>query len=99
MKTIGKILLWILGIIAWFFLLIIFQMADMTHGTPSHLILLIITGILLAIYLWRGKSPGTSTLEKEIQELKAENQRLRQELEVEQAARHAMEKTENREGR
>ena len=97
MKTIGKILLWILGIIAWFFFLMMFWMADLTHGTTSHLLILTFTAILLAIYLLRGKSSGTDALKKENQALKAEVQKLRKELEAQQAVTAAIEKSEKRE--
>ena len=78
---------------------IIFQVVlqtDTNNGTNAHQLILIITGICLALYIWKSKS--SSTLEKENLELKAEVQKLRQEL-AEQAARYAMEKTESREGR
>ena len=96
MKKAGKFILWILGIVAWLFILTMFWVIDTPTGNNSHQIILIITGICLAIYLW--KNSGKKALEKENQELKAENQKLRQELAA-QAARHAMEKTESREGR
>lgn len=96
MKKIGKILLWILGILAWYMFFISMWAGDTNNGTNAHQLILIITGICLAIYLW--KNSGKKALEKENQELKAENQKLRQELAA-QAARHAMEKTESREGR
>ena len=97
MKTIGKILLWILGIIAWFFFLMMFWMADLTPGTTPHLLILTFTAILLAIYLLRGKTSGASALEKENQALKAEVQKLRKELEARQAVAAAIEKSEQRE--
>ena len=96
MKKFGKILLWILGITAWFFLLIMFWMADMTHGTFSHLIIFIITGVLLGIYIFRKTGSGTKELEKENQELKAENQQLHRELEQAQAVQRAMERAEKK---
>lgn len=96
MKKFWKTLLWILGIIAWFFLLMMFWMADLTHGTSSHLLILIISSILLAIYIWKKTGFGVKKLEEENQALKAENQKLRQEL-ADQAVKHAMDKAENRE--
>ena len=96
MKKIGKILLWILGILAWYMFFISMWAGDTNNGTNAHQLILIITGICLALYIWKSKS--SSTLEKENLELKAEIQKLRQEL-AEQAARYAMEKTESREGR
>ena len=91
-----KYILWTLGIIAWLFIWGMFYTVDLATGNNTHKLILIITGICLAIYLW--KNSGKKALEKENQELKAENQKLRQELAA-QAARHAMEKTESREGR
>ena len=96
MKKIGKILLWILGILTWYMFFISMWAGDTNNGTNAHQLILIITGILLALYIWKSKS--SSTLEKENLELKAEVQKLRQEL-AEQAAQYAMEKTESREGR
>lgn len=96
MKTFWKTLLWLLGIIAWFFLLMMFWMADLTHGTSSHLLVLVISSILLAIYIWKKTGSGTKELEKENQELKAEVEKLRAEL-ADQAVRQAMEKAEKRE--
>ena len=93
MKKFWKILLWILGVIAWFFLLMMFWMADLTHGTSSHLLILIITGICLAIYIWKKTGSGVKELEKENQELKEENQELRQQLQ-DQAVRRAIEKAD-----
>ena len=52
---------------------------------------------LLAIYLLRGKTSGASALEKENQALKAEAQKLRKELEAQQAVAAAIEKSEKRE--
>lgn len=91
-----KYILWILGIAIWFFFITPFWAADMTHGTNTHQIIIIVTGICLAIYIWKKTGSETKELEKENQELKAEVQKLRQEL-AEQAVRHAIDKTESRE--
>ena len=96
MKKLGKILLWILGIIAWLTFLTTFIALEIEHTIHALYIYLIITGICLAIYIWKKTGSGTKELEKENQELRAENQKLRQEL-AEQAVRHAMDKAENRE--
>ena len=96
MNKIRKYILWFGGIIAWLFILLFFLYIDTPTGNNTHQIILIITGILLAIYIWKKAGSGTKELEKENQELKAENQKLRQEL-AEQAVRHAMDKAESRE--
>jgi len=99
MRKAGKYIFWITGIIVWLFLLMMFWMADMTHKTFSHLLLLIITGVCLALYIFRKTGSGAKELEQENQKLKAEVEQLRAELQ-EQAVRHAMDKVENRgEGR
>ena len=96
MKKIGKVLLWILGIIAWFFFLLLFRDMDSEYQSHTHEIILIITGICLIIYIFRKTGSGTKELERENQELKAENQKLRQELEQAQAVQRAMDKAEKR---
>ena len=96
MKKAGKYIFWTIGIALWFFFLILFRAMDTEYKSHTHEIILIITGILLAIYIWKKAGSGPKELEKENQELKAENQKLRQEL-AEQAVRHAMDKAESRE--
>ena len=96
MKRLGKTLLWILGIMIWLTFLETFIALEIEHKIHTLYIYLIITGTLLAIYIWKKAGSGTKELEKENQELKAENQKLRQEL-AEQAVRHAMDKAESRE--
>lgn len=95
MKKIGIYILKIAGIILWFFFLILFRAMDTEYKSHTHEIILIITGILLALYIWKRMSSGTKELEKENQKLKGENQRLQQEL-TEQAVRRAMDKAEQR---
>lgn len=98
MKKAGKIFLWILGIMAWYTLAEPFIYAELDHGGSKALyLILIITGICLAIYLWKNSS--RKTLEKENEELKAENQKLRQELEAQKVVSNVIAKTENREER
>ena len=97
MKKTGKILLWILGILTWYMFFISMWAGDTNNGTNAHQLILIITGILLTIYLLRGKTSGASALEKENQALKAEAQKLRKELEAQQAVAAAIEKSEKRE--
>ena len=80
MKKAGKYILWIIGTILWFFFLILFRAMDTEYQSHTHQIILIITGILLTIYIWKRMSSETDTLRKENQQLKAENQKLRQEL-------------------
>ena len=96
MKKFGKILLWILGIIIWLFVLIFFLYIDTPTGNNTHQLMLIITGICLAIYIFRKTGSSSKELEQENQELKAENQKLRQELEQAQAVRRAMDRAEKR---
>ena len=97
MKKAGKFILWILGIALWLFILMFFLYIDTFRESNTHQLILIITGILLAIYLLRGKTSGASALEKENQALKAEVQKLRKELEARQAVAAAIEKSEKRE--
>lgn len=97
MKKAGKFILWILGIALWLFILMFFLYIDTFRESNTHQLILIITGILLTIYLLRGKTSGASALEKENQALKAEVQKLRKELEARQAVAAAIEKSEKRE--
>lgn len=97
MKKAGKFILWILGIALWLFILMFFLYIDTFRESNTHQLILIITGILLTIYLLRGKTSGASALEKENQALKAEVQKLRKELEAQQAVTAAIEKSEKRE--
>lgn len=96
MKKTGKYILGIAGILLWFFFLILFRAMDTEYKSHTHEIILIITGILLGIYIFRKTENNAKELEKENQELKAENQRLRQQLQ-DQAVRRAMDKAERRE--
>lgn len=96
MKLIGKVILWALGIFAWFMFFLITWMGDINNGTYSHLIILIITGSCLAIYIFRKTGSRAKELEKENQELKAEVEKLRAELQ-DQAVRRAMDKAERQE--
>lgn len=96
MKKIGKYILWFLGITVWFFFLTPFWMADMTHGSHTHQLIIIFTGICLAIYIFRKTDSGAKEVKKENQELKAEVQKLRAELQA-QAVRRAMDAVEKRE--
>ena len=76
-----KYILGIIGFIVWLFLLITFIMADITHGNNTHQLMLIITGICLALYIWKSKSSEKQMLEKENQELKEEIKALKKKLE------------------
>ena len=96
MKKVGKLILWILGIIAWLTFLTTFIALEIEHSIHTLYIYLIITGICLIIYIFRKTGSGTKELEKENQELKAENQKLRQELEQAQAVQRAMDRAEKR---
>lgn len=96
MKKTGKYILWILGTIAWLFLLMFFSVIDTPTGNHTHQLILILTGICLALYIFRKTGSGAKELEKENQELRAEIEKLRQELQ-EQAVRRAMDKAEDRE--
>lgn len=99
MKKAWKYILWVLGFALWLFILMFFSVIDTPTGNNTHQIILIITGICLALYIYRKTGTGAKELERENQELKAENEKLRQELQ-EQAVRRAMDKVENRgEGR
>ena len=78
MKKFLNFLLWVLGIIAWFFMLITFWAGDITHGRNTHLFILVITGVCFAIYLFRNNK---------IKQLKSENAELKKKLqEIERTA-------------
>ena len=96
MKKIGKYILRILGIIAWLFVMLFCWYIDTPTGGHTHQLIIIFTGICLAIYIFRKTGPSTKGNEKENQELKAENQKLREELERAQAGQRAMERAEKR---
>lgn len=99
MKAVGKIFLWVLGIFVWLLFFLMTWMGDTNNGTSVHPIILIITGVCLALYIYRKTGSRAKELEQENQKLKAEVEQLRAELQ-EQAVRHAMDKVENRgEGR
>lgn len=71
MKKFINFLLWILGIFAWFFMLVTFWAGDITHGRNTHLFILVITGICFAIYLLRNNK---------IKQLESENAELKKKL-------------------
>ena len=71
MKKLIHFLLWILGIFAWFFMLITFWAGDITHGRNTHLFILVISGICFAIYLLRNNK---------IKQLEEENADLKKKL-------------------
>ena len=96
MKKIGKILLWILGILAWFMFFTSMWEGDINNGTHTHPIILIITGVCLALYIFRKTGTGAKELEKENQKLRAENQQLRQELNQAQVVQRVIDKTEQK---
>ena len=73
-----------------------FWVSDIYTNGNTHQLILIITGICLAIYIFRKTGPNTKDTGSEIQELKAENQKLREELERAQAVRRAMDRAEKR---
>lgn len=79
MKNVGKYILWILGTAAWLFILLFFWSVDVPTGNNTHQIILIITGICLALYIFRKTGSKTKELEKENQELKAEIKELKEE--------------------
>lgn len=79
MKKAGKYLIWILGIALWLFILMFFFVIDTPTKNNTHQLILIITGICLAIYLW--KNSGRKALEKENQELRAELENLKKKIE------------------
>jgi len=99
MKKAGKYIIWIAGIIVWLFTLTMFWVIDTPTGNNTHQIILIITGVCLAIYIFRKTGSGAKELEKENQKLRAENEKLQAELD-QQLVQRVMDKVENRgEGR
>ncbi len=68
MKKVGKYILWILGSLAWLFITMIFWYCDIGLGTNTHQIVIIVSGICLALYIV--KSGKRKALEAEIVELK-----------------------------
>lgn len=96
MQKVGKTLLWILAILAWLFILMFAWYIDIPTKNNTHQIILIITGICLAIYIYRKTGSRAKELEKENQALKAEVEKLRAELQ-DQAVRRAMDKAERQE--
>ena len=96
MKKAGKYILWILGIIAWLFVLSMFWVSDVYTNANTHQLILVITGVCLALYIFRKTRPSTKDNEKENQKLRAENQKLREELERAEAVRRAMDQAEKR---
>lgn len=91
-----KKVIWIVGIITWIFFLLLFHDLDAINKNHTHEIILIITGVCLAIYIYRKTGSRAKEVEKENQELKAEVEKLRAELQ-DQAVRRAMDKAERRE--
>lgn len=78
MKKLLNFLLWVLGIFAWFMMILIFWMGDLNNGGIAHLFILVITGVCLAIYLFRNNK---------IKQLESENAELKKKLqEVERKA-------------
>ena len=96
MKKVWKYIIGAIGIVIWFFVLILFRAMDTEYQSNTHQIIIIVTGICLAIYIWKKSGSGVKELEKENRELKKENQELRQQLQ-DQTVRRAMEKAESRE--
>lgn len=92
MKKIRKILLWILGIIMWLSFLTTFIALEIEHQIHVLTTYLILSSICLAIYIFRKTGSGTKELEKENQELKAEIQKLQQELAGRKRVSHIKEK-------
>ena len=78
MKTIGKYVLWFLGIFTWIIFFMLFLIGDSNNGTSVHTYILIITGICLALYIWRKTDSGAKKLEQKVQELEKENRQLRE---------------------
>jgi len=62
----------------------------------THQLILIITGILLGIYIFKKADSEPKELEKENQQLKMEIQKLQKELEAQKAVVAAIEKSEER---
>ena len=91
-----KKVIWIVGIITWIFFLLLFHDLDAINKNHTHEIILIITGVCLAIYIYRKTGSRAKEVEKENQELKAEVEKLRAELQ-DQAVRRAMDKAERQE--
>ena len=73
-----KYIFWILGIIAWLFVLGMFWSIDIATKNKIHQIIITVAGICLAVYIYRKTGSKEKELEQQIQELKAENQRLRE---------------------
>jgi len=96
MKRAGKYILWILGVAAWLFVLLFFWGVDVPTGGYTHQIILIITGILLGIYIFKKTGSEPKELEKENQQLKMDIQKLQKELEAQKAVAAAIEKSEER---
>lgn len=92
-----KKVIWIVGIITWIFFLLLFHDLDAINKNHTHEIILIITGICLAIYIYRKTGSNAKELEKENQALKSEIEKLRLELQ-EQAVRQAINKSEKKKG-
>ena len=95
MKKIGKYILGVMGSVLWFFFLILFRAMDAEYQSHTHQIILVITGVCLALYIFRKTGSGAKELEKENQELKAEIQRLQQKL-AEQTVQRVIDKTEQK---
>lgn len=95
MKTLRKYILWILGIIFWFIFFMTIWETEIITGANVHKYILVITGICLAIYIWKSKEPGIAKLKEENQQLKVENEQLRQQVN-QQFIQDILDKTENK---